>query len=235
MHGRRTLGGLLAASERTARRARGGLASSLSAAAEELERAERLRTERAELELLLGALDARARTAAHPLARAPGELGPSGMTIGARRTYAANVNLRPMPRPSRRTKTLRKLQLVTEAALSALTLEPLLDELLIRTRDVLEADTCAILLLDAATNELVARAAKGIEEEVEAGVRIPVGKGFAGRIAAYRHPVVIPDVDHADVLNPILREKGIKSLLGAPLMSRGRGAGRHPRRDAAPA
>jgi signal transduction histidine kinase len=122
--------------------------------------------------------------------------------------------------PQQAYDTLRKLQLVTEAALSALDLEPLFDELLIRTRDVLGADTCAILLLDPSTNELVARAAKGIEEEVEAGVRIPVGKGFAGRIAAYRHPVVLPDVDHADVLNPILREKGIKSLLGAPLMSR---------------
>jgi signal transduction histidine kinase len=122
--------------------------------------------------------------------------------------------------PQQAYETLRKLQLVTEAALSALDLEPLFEELLVRTRDALDADTCAILLLDTQTNELVARAAKGIEEEVEAGVRIPVGKGFAGRIAAYRHPVVLPDVDHADVLNPILREKGIKSLLGAPLMSR---------------
>jgi signal transduction histidine kinase len=122
--------------------------------------------------------------------------------------------------PERAYDTLRKLQLVTEAALSALDLEPLFEELLIRTRDALDADTCAILLLDTQTNELVARAAKGIEEEVEAGVRIPLGKGFAGRIAAYRHPVVLPDVDHADVLNPLLREKGIKSLLGAPLMSR---------------
>jgi signal transduction histidine kinase len=117
---------------------------------------------------------------------------------------------------------LRKLQLVTEAALSSRGLEELLDELLIRTRDILEADTCAILLLDVETDELVARAAKGIEEEVEAGVRIPVGKGFAGRIAALRHTVAIEDVDHADVLNPILRQKGVKSLLGAPLMSRGR-------------
>ena len=67
------------------------------------------------------------------------------------------------------------------------------------------------------TGELIARAAKGIEEEVEQGVRIPVGKGFAGRIAAEQRPVVIDDVDHADVLNPILREKGIRSLLGVPL------------------
>jgi signal transduction histidine kinase len=126
---------------------------------------------------------------------------------------------RPDQTPEVAYETLRKLQLVTDAALSALDLEALFEELLVRTRDVLDADTCAILLLDEATDELVARAAKGVEEEVEAGVRIPMGKGFAGRIAAIRQPVSLPDVDHSDVLNPILREKGIKSLLGAPLMS----------------
>src|SRR5262249_15474580 len=47
----------------------------------------------------------------------------------------------------------------------------------------------------------------------------PVGRGFAGRVAAERSPVAIDDVDHADVLNPLLREKGIRSLLGAPLIA----------------
>ena len=68
----------------------------------------------------------------------------------------------------------------------------------------------------------MARAARGIEEEVERGVRIPVGRGFAGRVVAEGRPLAIEDVDHADIFNPILREKGIKSLLGAPLLARGR-------------
>jgi signal transduction histidine kinase/BMFP domain-containing protein YqiC len=120
------------------------------------------------------------------------------------------------------TERLRKVQEVTEAALGGLTLNDLLDELLIRVRSALAADTAAILLLDERTNELVAQAAKGVEEEVERGVRIPVGKGFAGRVAASRSSLAIEDVDRADVHNPILREKGIKSLLGAPLISRER-------------
>src|SRR5436309_2133946 len=91
-----------------------------------------------------------------------------------------------------------------------------------RVSGVLGADTAAVLLLDEATNELVARAAKGIEQEVEAGVRIPLGRGFAGKIAAERRTIAIPDVDHADVLNPILSEKGLRSLLGAPLVVEGR-------------
>ena len=116
---------------------------------------------------------------------------------------------------------LRRLQLVTDAALAHLDLESLLSELLVRTREVLGVDTCAILLLDPETNELVARAAVGLEEEVEQGIRIPVGQGFAGTIASTRSPVTLPDVDHAFVLNPLLREKGIKSMLGVPLLVRG--------------
>jgi len=116
---------------------------------------------------------------------------------------------------------VRRLQSVTDAALAHLRLDELLGALLERTREILEVDTCAILLLDEETNELVARAALGIEEEVEQGVRIPVGAGFAGRIAAEKRPVVLDDVDHGHVLNPILREKGIKSMLGVPLVVEG--------------
>jgi signal transduction histidine kinase len=115
---------------------------------------------------------------------------------------------------------LENVQSVTDAALATLALDELLGELLQRIRQILDADTCAILLVDERRKVLVARAAAGLEEEVERGVRIPIGRGFAGRVAAERRPVVLEDVAHADVLNPLLREKGIKSLLGAPLVAR---------------
>jgi signal transduction histidine kinase len=122
----------------------------------------------------------------------------------------------------RTVETLQRLQSITDAALTTMSLDDLLQELVDRVRDAIEADTCAILLLDKSRTQLVARAARGIEEEVEQSVRIPVGGGFAGRIAAEERTIMLPDVDHADVLNPILRQKGIKSLLGAPLVSRGK-------------
>ena len=110
---------------------------------------------------------------------------------------------------------------LSDPALSELGLEEFLDELLLRVQEALSVDTVAILLHDLDTHQLVARAAKGIEEEVERGVRIPIGQGFAGRIAAERVAVFVADVDHADILNPILREKGIQSLLGIPLIVEG--------------
>ena len=52
-------------------------------------------------------------------------------------------------------------------------------------------------------------------------MRIPLGRGFAGRVAAQRRAIFIEDIDHADIWNPILRERGIRSLLGVPLLSEG--------------
>src|SRR3954447_16959358 len=118
----------------------------------------------------------------------------------------------------RHTDQLRQLQALTDAALAHLELDSLLAAPLERTREILSVDTCAILLLDEATDQLVARAAVRLEEEVEQGVRIPVGRGFGGRIAAERRPVVLDEVDHDHVLNPILLQKGIKSMLGVPLV-----------------
>ena len=69
---------------------------------------------------------------------------------------------------------------------------------------------------------LHARAAKGIEEEVEQGVRSRSAAASPAASPRSARPITIDDVDHADILNPILREKGIKSLLGVPLLVEGR-------------
>jgi phosphoserine phosphatase RsbU/P len=114
---------------------------------------------------------------------------------------------------------LRDIQALTDAALSSLEPQGMLDTLVGRVRQVLQADTAAVLLLDPSSTFLVATAASGLEEEVNQGVRVPVGKGFAGRIAAENRPIVLAEVDHSKVVNPLLLSKGIRSLMGAPLRS----------------
>ena len=113
---------------------------------------------------------------------------------------------------------LRDIEAVTDAALSRLDEQSLLNALLERVKKVLEADTAAVLLLDKPAGQLVATAASGLEEEVRQGVRIPLGTGFAGRIAATREPVILTTVDHTTVRNPLLVDRGIRSLLGVPLL-----------------
>jgi putative methionine-R-sulfoxide reductase with GAF domain len=117
---------------------------------------------------------------------------------------------------------LRDLQAITDAALSRLDDHDFLPVLLARARDILQADTAAVLLLDSPSGQLVAAAAAGLEEEVRQGVRLPVGRGFAGRVAASARPVILDRVDPTTVLNPILTAKGIRSLVGVPLIAGGR-------------
>jgi serine phosphatase RsbU (regulator of sigma subunit) len=116
---------------------------------------------------------------------------------------------------------LRDIQSITDAAMSRLDDHGLLAEVLERTKAVLHADTAAVLLLDFSSGELIATAAAGLEEEVRQGVRIPVGRGFAGRIAAEHQPVILDHVDHSTVRNPILLARGIRALMGVPLIASG--------------
>jgi len=114
---------------------------------------------------------------------------------------------------------MRRVQTVTEVALSHLSLDKLLAELLDRVREAMDVDTVAIMLLEN-DDELVAWATKGLELDVK--IRVPMGAGFAGRVAAQKSPMVIDDIDTAELHTPFLRERGVRSLLGVPLLLEGR-------------
>jgi putative methionine-R-sulfoxide reductase with GAF domain len=120
---------------------------------------------------------------------------------------------------------LEALSALTNYDLSGLDVDDLLNELLERVRGILDADTAAILLVEDGADHLVARAARGLEEEVRQGVKVPVGVGFAGSIAAHRKPVLLDRVDSTTVSNPILWEKGIRAMLGVPLFNHDRVTG----------
>ena len=116
---------------------------------------------------------------------------------------------------------LRRIESVTDSALAHLDADTMLAELLDRVREIFEADTVAVLLADEASGRLAAAAARGLEEEVRQGFRISFGEGFAGRVAAERRPIILNRVDQTTVRNPVLRAKGIHSLLGVPLLAAG--------------
>jgi phosphoserine phosphatase RsbU/P len=145
----------------------------------------------------------------------------TGADVG--RPYRENATgpAQPPALPPAWAEKLGDIQSITDAALSALDPQALLEALVGRVKDALQADTAAVLLLDAPSGQLMATAASGLEEEVRQGVRIPLGRGFAGRIAAEDRPVILSEVDHTTVINPILLDKGIRSLMGAPLRAGG--------------
>ena len=116
---------------------------------------------------------------------------------------------------------LSRLQAITDAALSQLGVEDLLTELLTRTRDLIAVDTATVFLVNTAGTELLATAASGLEEEIHLAVRIPIGSGFAGRIAATGQPMVIDHVNAGTVASPVLIAAGVTTMLGVPLIRTG--------------
>jgi phosphoserine phosphatase RsbU/P len=132
------------------------------------------------------------------------------------------VSFRVMSRAETTVDQLRRVASITDPDLAHLQPSELLDEVLARVQDLLSVDTVAVLRLDHAGSQLIAYSARGLEEEeVRQGVRVPMGRGFAGRIAATRVPLALADVGPDTVVNPILSRRGVRSLLGVPLIASG--------------
>jgi sigma-B regulation protein RsbU (phosphoserine phosphatase) len=123
--------------------------------------------------------------------------------------------------PSDRRDQLSRLQAITDAALSQLGVEDLLTELLSRTRDLMSVDSATVFLLATSGAELLATAASGLEEEIHLALRIPIGVGFAGQVAATGRPMIIDHVDATTVASPVLISAGVTTMLGVPLVRTG--------------
>ncbi len=108
---------------------------------------------------------------------------------------------------------------ILEAELSAANLTALLERILEITTGTFSASVGVILLLDADTNELHARAAVGLDGGMDPELGIPPGRGFSGKIAETGEPGILADLSHSDgLLNPVLREKA-QALWGVPMKS----------------
>jgi GAF domain-containing protein len=111
----------------------------------------------------------------------------------------------------------RRLQAIVDAAFISGTLEELLRELLERVRQALGTDLAAILLMEEEEPVLRMRSEIGIGEETRRTVRVPLGEGFAGVIAARRQPLVVEHTHEYPVVSPYLRER-VQSVVGVPLL-----------------
>jgi signal transduction histidine kinase len=114
-------------------------------------------------------------------------------------------------------KVVKQMQSITDTALVDLSFDELLVELAGRVCTALSADTAIILLEE--DGVLQVRAAVGLDEGIR-NVRIPVGIGFAGRIAKERKPEILNEISYEDVISGArFGSKGVRSLIGVPLLS----------------
>ncbi|HEX4684252.1 MAG TPA: GAF domain-containing protein [Gemmatimonadaceae bacterium] len=115
---------------------------------------------------------------------------------------------------------LARVGRITDAAIAQTTYDEMLRQLLEHLRRELESDDASLLLLDYRMNDLALRASTDELLDPHAGVRVPLGKGVTGGVAASGKPVIIDDLASVDVVSARLHRE-FKSLVAVPV----RGAG----------
>lgn len=120
-------------------------------------------------------------------------------------------------------RVMANVQRVSDTALTHLTLDELLDELLLRLREILNADTATILLLTEDEQGIAVHAHSGLAEELTDNLYVPMGKGIAGLVAQNRQLMIVNDTIGIELLSvPAAIRDQISSLMAAPLIVEGR-------------
>ena len=113
----------------------------------------------------------------------------------------------------------RELTRAAESVVSVKSLDLLYRDILVAIKDVLGADEVSLLLANEAEDELVARASIGLGEEETVDLRIPAGRGMAGQVLVTRQPLIVNDLSQITLVNPVLRERGLRSVVAVPIVS----------------
>ncbi len=116
---------------------------------------------------------------------------------------------------------LRGVESITDTALSLLQLEELLHELLNRICESLGTDTASVFLVSEDGTELREYSSAGLREQLNEHPLVPIGRGFAGRVAVERRAIAVEDLHAIEVVSTLLRER-MMSVMGAPLLYRDR-------------
>lgn len=105
-----------------------------------------------------------------------------------------------------RTRTLYLLDKALTLDAEATDARRLVDGLLALVGDDMQAQRCSLMLRAPEPDHLYLAAARGIAPNVVEGMRIRVGEGVAGRVAAARQPLLVQDVREA-TQHPLLRDQ----------------------------
>jgi PAS domain S-box-containing protein len=113
--------------------------------------------------------------------------------------------------------TIGRLQAVADAALSQRDLEQLGPEILARTREVLDAEAAALLLIEDDGDLSLISSDPVVAQHRP--VRVAADAGIAGRVLATKRPVLLHDPPASELADPSILDAGISSMLGVPLLA----------------
>lgn len=122
----------------------------------------------------------------------------------------------------RKAELLQALGEVVESVELAIDSDELFERMLEIAVGVTGADGGSLMLLDEDSRELTIRVAEGVEPELFPKIRVPIGEGIAGRVAADAHPLRLrgkADREHFQIVRERL---DVESALCVPLVHGGR-------------
>lgn len=105
-----------------------------------------------------------------------------------------------------RTRTLYLVDRVLTLDAATPDARTLVDGLLALVGDDMQAQRCSLMLMAPEPDHLFLAAARGIAPHIIEGMRIRIGEGVAGRVAAARQPLLVQDVADA-AQHPLLRDQ----------------------------
>ena len=85
------------------------------------------------------------------------------------------------------------LRQVAAAISSVMEVQPLLEMIMEKSKEVMDAEASSLMLLDEETQELVFNVATGEKGAALREVRLPLGRGIAGWVAQNREALLVPD------------------------------------------
>ena len=121
-----------------------------------------------------------------------------------------------------RTRTLAALDRILTAAADQPAETAGFLRLLLRMLMETTASVDSVMLLLRDGDVLRARASVGLEDEVESGFCVPVGEGFAGRIAAEKRPLELRSAGTDPMVRSrFIKQRGVRALYGVPIFRGG--------------
>lgn len=155
------------------------------------------------------ALQAEVARAAEDARRAvrKAELADQQLTAAVGQLEQAHVELHRRSEALRqRTRTLYLLDRVLTLDAGTRNPETLVQGLLALVGDDMQTQRCSLMLRSPNPDELYLAGARGIGPSIVVGMRIRIGEGVAGRVAAAREPLLVQDVKEA-TQHPLLRDQ----------------------------
>jgi hypothetical protein len=121
-----------------------------------------------------------------------------------------------------RTRTLYLVDRALTLDAETVDARTLVDALLALVGDDMQAQRCSLMLRSPEPDYLYLAAARGLAPNIVEGMRIRIGEGVAGRVAAAREPLLVQDVREA-AQHPLLRDQYFTtgSFISFPLLYHG--------------